>query len=261
MQIRPAAVAGIFYPADPEILTRDLNTFLASVQRAEPTPKALIVPHAGYIYSGAVAASAYGQVNRLRQIVERVVLLGPSHRVALQDMAVPSVDAFETPLGRIPLDRPVLEKLVAADLVQVWDAPHAQDHALEVQLPFLQTQLDAFSLVPIAVGQCDAQPVAQVLDALWGGPETLIVVSSDLSHFHDYETARALDQATADAICKREGHLSGTQACGCHAVNGLMLSARRKNLAVTLLDLRNSGDTAGGPDRVVGYGSFAIHAA
>jgi AmmeMemoRadiSam system protein B len=173
-------------------------------------------------------------------------------------MAVPSVDVFQTPLGVVPLDRDALSGLLAHDGVSEWDAPHAADHALEVQLPFLQTVLGAFSLVPIAVGPCQPAVVAAVLERLWGGPETLIVVSTDLSHFHPYSHAQTLDAATAAAIVRGESTLNGEQACGCHALNGLLLCARRLGLPVQQLDLRNSGDTAGGHDRVVGYGSFVV---
>lgn len=259
MRIRPNAVAGMFYPAEPRVLARDIKGFLDAEPETARTPKALIVPHAGYVYSGPVAATAYARIAALRERVRRVVLLGPSHRVPLREMAVPGVDAFETPLGAVALDRPAIDALVRSGDVVEWDAPHELEHSLEVQLPFLQTQLGEFTLVPIAVGQCPAEPVARVLDALWGGDETLIVVSSDLSHFHHYDLACTTDRDTSDAILRRESTLGGEQACGCHAVNGLLLCARRRELPVELLDLRNSGDTAGGRDRVVGYGSFAIH--
>jgi AmmeMemoRadiSam system protein B len=261
MRTRPAAVAGLFYPADAATLSREIDGFLDGQPRAARAPKALIVPHAGYVYSGPVAATAYARVAPLREQIRRVVLLGPSHRVPLEGMAVPSVDAFETPLGPVALDRASIDALVAAGSATQWDAPHAGEHALEVQLPFLQAQLGAFILVPVSVGRCAPESVADLLDTLWGGDETLIVVSSDLSHFHRYDEARRIDRDTSDAILRRESTLRGEQACGCHAVNGLLLCARRRALPVQLLDLRSSGDTAGDCERVVGYASFAIHEA
>ena len=257
--IRPPAVAGMFYPEGRVELARQVSALLDDAGTGGPRPKALIVPHAGYVYSGAVAAAAYALLRPLRDAITRVVLLGPSHRVPLEGMAVPSAAAFRTPLGTVPVDRAAVSDLLAQDAVREWDAPHAADHALEVQLPFLQTVLDSFSLVPIAVGPCRPQAVAAVLGRLWGGPETLIVVSTDLSHFHPYGQARSLDSATAAAILRRESTLNGEQACGCHALNGLLLCARRLGLPVEQIDLRSSGDTAGGHDRVVGYGSFVVH--
>lgn len=258
-RIRPPAVAGLFYPAANDALAREVAGMLDAAPVDGPRPKALIVPHAGYVYSGPVAAHAYALLHALRDDITRVVLLGPSHRVPLQGIALPSVDAFETPLGVVPLDRAALADLARLDAVRVWDDPHAMDHALEVQLPFLQSVLGEFALVPLAVGRCGPEPVATVLDRVWGGPETLLVVSTDLSHFHAYTEARELDAATVEAIVHRQPTLTGEQACGCHALNGLLLCARRRDLVVELLDLRNSGDTAGGRDRVVGYASFAVH--
>ncbi len=257
-RIRTPAVAGRFYPGDAGTLSQQVAALLGAVPDAAPPPKALIVPHAGYVYSGPVAASAYALLRGCRRALERVVLLGPSHHVPLRCMAVPSVDAFDTPLGRVPLDRAAVAALAAMEHVRVWDAPHEMDHALEVQLPFLQAQLGDFALVPLAVGPCAPARVAAVLDAVWGGPETLVVVSTDMSHFHRYEQARAIDRDTAAAILRRETSLSGEQACGCHAVNGLLHAARERGLEVELLDQRNSGDTAGDRARVVGYASFAL---
>ena len=258
--VRPAAVAGTFYPADPLVLARDVRALLGAVTAGGSRPKAIIAPHAGYVYSGAVAASAYALLSDSRNQIERVVLLGPSHRVPLQGMALPSVDAFMTPLGAVALDRPVLDEMSALPAVAVADAPHALDHALEVQLPFLQTQLGSFSLLPVAVGACPPELVADVLESVWGAAETLIVVSTDMSHFHCSDEARVIDRDTAELIVRGEATLRGEQACGCHAVNGLLLAARRHDLPVKLLDLGNSGDTAGDRARVVGYASFAVDA-
>ena len=259
-RVRPPAVAGSFYPADPALLSRDVQTLLGAVTRRGPRPKAIIAPHAGYIYSGAVAASAYALLGECRGEIERVVLLGPSHRVPLRGMAVPSVDAFMTPLGTVALERSAIERLSALPAVQVADAPHELDHALEVQLPFLQAQLGDFLLIPVAVGQCPAEQVADALECVWGGPETLVVVSTDMSHFHAYAKARAIDHDTSELIVRREATLRGEQACGCYAVNGLLTVAQRRGLRVQLLELANSGDTAGDRTRVVGYASFAVDA-
>ena len=257
--IRPAAVAGMFYPDSADRLAADVRAYLAAVPaNLERPPKAIVVPHAGYMYSGPVAASAYARVAPLRGRVTRVVLLGPTHRVAVRGLALPRAQAFATPLGEVPVDAAAVGEARTLPQVVVDDAPHALEHALEVQLPFLQSVLGGFSLVPFAVGQATPDEVAAVLDALWGGPETLIVVSSDLSHYHRYAEAARIDRATADAILGLAATLDHEQACGATPVNGLLLCARRRGLTPALVDLRNSGDTAGDRSRVVGYASFAF---
>ena len=221
-------------------------------------PKALIVPHAGYVYSGSVAAEAYDRLRPARGIVRRVVLLGPCHRVPVRGLALPDATAFATPLGQVPIDREATASLAELPQVVVNSAVHAEEHALEVQLPFLQRVLGEFSLVPLAVGEATAAQVAEVIEKLWGGAETLIVISSDLSHYHPYEEARAIDRGTAQAILDYSTDIDHEQACGATPVAGMLLAARRHKLKVELLDLRNSGDTAGGRGRVVGYASFAF---
>ena len=263
---RPPAVAGMFYPGDPASLRDDLATCLATVAPA-PTLwaaapgllKAIIVPHAGYIYSGATAGKAYALLAPLAGRIRRVVLLGPCHRVSVRGLAAPTVQAFATPLGSIALDRAALDGL--ADLPQVLasDAAHAEEHSLEVQLPFLQTVLGEFQLVPLAVGQTGAREVAQVIDRLWGGPETLIVISSDLSHFHGYAEARKIDGATAEHILALEQLTSFEQACGALPINGLLAVAKQRGLSIERVAQCNSGDTAGDKSRVVGYASFALY--
>jgi len=257
---RPAAVAGLFYPADAKALRRLVERLLAAVAPAGdvPAPKVLVVPHAGYVYSGPVAAHAYARLARWRARIERVVLLGPTHRVPVRGLAVPTVAAFETPLGRVALDREAIERL--ADLPQVVadDAAHADEHALEVQLPFLQRALDRFTLVPLAVGSCPPAAVAQVIERLWGGDETLIVVSSDLSHYLPYAQARAIDRDTAERVVQLDPQLDHHQACGATPLGGALLAARAHGLTAQLLDLRNSGDTAGDRSRVVGYCAVAL---
>lgn len=256
--IRPAAVAGMFYPGERHRLASEIQHMLESVSPPPLRPKALIVPHAGYVYSGPVAASAYALLQDLREIIRRVVLLGPVHRVWVQGLALPAVDAFETPLGVVSLDAAAMARLLQLPQVEVNEAAHAWEHSLEVHLPFLQTVLDDFLLVPLAVGGATPQQVAEALEQVWGGDETLIVVSSDLSHYLPYDEARQSDQATAQAILELNTDLVGEQACGAHPINGLLLAARRHHLTPHLLDLRNSGDTAGDRSRVVGYGAFAL---
>ena len=259
--IRPAAVAGAFYPDNSAVLARDVVALLQEARRhtvPQALPKALIVPHAGYIYSGPVAASAYALLEAGRKIYRRVVLLGPVHRVPVRGLALPGTDAFATPLGTVMIDRDLVEAVIELPQVAEHEAAHAWEHSLEVQLPFLQTVLDNFTLLPLAVGDATAQEVAEVLERVWGGEETLIVISSDLSHFHAYREAKAIDGATVQAILDLQVGLNHEQACGGTPVNGLLLAARRHDLQPSLLDLRNSGDTAGDPARVVGYAAFAF---
>src|SRR5665647_161871 len=258
--VRPAAVAGTFYPGQASVLLSDVTTLLAQARPGAnlggPTPKALIVPHAGYVYSGATAALAYGQLATGRSSIRRVVLLGPVHRVPVRGLALPGVDAFATPLGRIEVDQDAVAAIAHLPQVVISRAAHAQEHSLEVQLPFLQAVLDDFKLVPLAVGDATPAQVAEVLEALWGGPETLIVVSSDLSHFLSYAMARAVDQQTVQTILDMNASLTHHQACGGTPVNGLIFAASKHHLHPHLLDLCNSGDTAGEKSRVVGYASF-----
>ncbi len=260
--VRPAAVAGIFYPATRSALAAEVRAHLEGVKAqpggARAAPKALIVPHAGFIYSGPIAASAYARLGASRGTVRRVVLFGPTHRVPVRGLALPTVEAFATPMGEVPIDLEAVQKALELPQVTTSDASHAYEHSLEVQLPFLQTILDEFSLVPFAVGDATAKEVSEVIDLLWGGAETLIVVSSDLSHYHRYAEACNTDRATGEAILAFSATLDHEQACGATPINGLLFAARRRGLEVELLDLRNSGDTAGDRTRVVGYASFAF---
>ena len=256
---RPAAVADMFYTGDPVQLQAEIQSMLAEVSITVPTPKAIIVPHAGYVYSGPIAASAFAQLIPAKDKIHRVVLLGPCHRVALSGLATSSADYFETPLGSIPIDRELSDQLLQLPQVHEFDLTHAQEHSLEVQLPFLQQTLNEFTLLPLVVGDANSADVHEVLEAVWGDDETLIVISSDLSHYHDYNTAQSMDTATCNAIEHLDaGHIHYEQACGRNPVLGLLLSARKHNLKVTTLDLRNSGDTAGSKDKVVGYGAWAF---
>jgi AmmeMemoRadiSam system protein B len=260
--VRPAAVAGSFYPGDPAALAAEVSAYLAEstlrIAAGRP-PKAIIAPHAGYMYSGPVAASVYARLRPLHGRVSRVVLAGPAHRVYVRGAAIPDALAFDSPLGAVPLDRAALALLLCLPFVEVSSQAHALEHSLEVHLPFLQSVLGAFSLVPVVVGNATPDEMAQLFEVLWGGEETLIVVSSDLSHYHPYEVARRLDRATADAILHLRPGLQPEAACGAAPINGLLEVARRRGLEPELVDLRSSGDTAGGRDRVVGYASFAFH--
>jgi len=259
--VRPPAVARLFYPGDARSLAEEVAAQLDQTEEtplAPGFPKAVIVPHAGYVYSGPVAASAYDLLRPARGIVTRVVVLGPCHRVAVRGLALPQASAFDTPLGRIPLDREAIASIRGLPQVMESAATHAEEHALEVQLPFLQQVLGEFSLVPLVVGSVTPEKVAEVLERLWGGDETLIVISSDLSHYHPYEAARRIDGATVRAILGLDAGISHEQACGATPVAGALIAAKRLGLKPKLLDCRNSGDTAGGKDQVVGYASFAF---
>lgn len=225
----------------------------------DPWPKALIVPHAGYMYSGPVAATAFVQLEGARELVSRVVLIGPSHHLPFDGLAVPSNTAFATPLGSVPIDETARREVLRFPHVQVLDDAHCWEHSLEVQLPFLQEVLGAFAVLPITVGRASSAQVADVLEALWGGDETLIVISSDLSHYHDYDTAKQMDTATASAIESLAPERIGVEdACGRIGVQGLLQAAQRHALIARRLDLRSSGDTAGSRDDVVGYGAWEL---
>jgi AmmeMemoRadiSam system protein B len=257
--IREAAVAGLFYPADPATLRLSVEALLRAAKPVSFDPKALIAPHAGYAYSGPVAASAYQALAERVDEVRRVVLLGPSHRVGFTGVAIPSVDVFRTPLGDVPVDRAACAAVSALPQVREFDTAHAEEHSLEVHLPFLQTVLKNFSLIPIVVGEASPDEVAEVLETLWGGRETLVIVSTDLSHYLDYASAVNRDRRTADAIHRADGNAIGAQdACGAYPLRGLLAVAKRRGLGIRELEVRNSGDMAGGKDRVVGYGAWVL---
>jgi AmmeMemoRadiSam system protein B len=256
--VRLPAVAGQFYPENPEELRTMVDGFLAAAKTVSDTiPKAIIAPHAGYPYSGPIAGSAYACLARGRGRLKRVVLLGPSHFVGFDGLAVSSASVFQSPLGPIPVDEEALILVRALPQVTTLDAAHQREHSLEVHLPFLQIALGEFKLVPLVVGDATANEVGAVLNELWGGGETCIVVSSDLSHYHDYPTAQHMDHETARTIETLNWQdLGGDQACGCRPICGLLCVAKERGLRCRTVDLRNSGDTSGGRDRVVGYGAF-----
>jgi len=257
IRIREAAVAGSFYPVDAGELRSTVQRLLDAVPvTSGPAPKAVVVPHAGYIYSGPTAAAAYARIRAHRDRYSTVVLIGPCHCVPFGGLAVSGAEAFRTPLGDVALDLGRISTLVHPALAML-DAVHRYEHSLEVQLPFLQSVLPSFRLVPLVVGDAKAEDVADVIDCLWGGPETLIVISTDLSHYLAYEEARDLDRRTCRAVESlattgiREEH-----ACGAIPLRGLLCAARRHALHPVTLDLRNSGDTAGDREHVVGYGAW-----
>jgi AmmeMemoRadiSam system protein B/AmmeMemoRadiSam system protein A len=260
--VRPAAVAGLFYPGSERARAAEVDELLGGVEQATPRlrfPKALIVPHAGYVYSGQVAARAYDELAAARGLVRRVVMLGPVHRVPVRGLAVPGAAAFATPLGSVRLDSEALRAVRDMPQIVQSDAAHALEHSLEVQLPFLQKVLGDFSLVPFAVGMASVEEVAGVLERLWGGAETLIVISSDLSHYHPYEQARQIDRSTVTRIAGFATDLDHEEACGATPLNGFLALARKKGLFIKLLAACNSGDTAGGKGQVVGYSAFAFY--
>lgn len=256
--VRNPCVAGYFYPADPAILAATVQKLLADATNiAISAPKAIIAPHAGYIYSGPVAATIYKTLIPHKDSIKRVILLGPAHRVAFSGIAVTKIESFATPLGTIPTDLASIESILDISGVKVFDHAYDTEHSLEVQLPFLQSILSSFSIVPCVVGDADPACVASVLQRLWGGPETLIVISSDLSHYYSYQTAQQLDAETTEAIISlAPQNIKENQACGRLPVKGLLLAAEKLHLKARVLDLRNSGDTAGDKNRVVGYGAY-----
>jgi len=256
---REPAVAGVFYPVNSQKLHQMLDQYLNDAKTSVKVPKAIIAPHAGYIYSGPVAASAYARLKNAHNQITRVVLIGPSHRVAFSGLAVTRAETFTTPLGKIPVDHKAVEMIARFPFVEYLEQAHIHEHSLEVHLPFLQEMLDDFKIIPIVAGDATPDQVGSVIDALWGGDETLIVISSDLSHYHDYETAKQLDRQTSENIEKRQYELLAFEsACGKVPVSGLLKVAREKSLLIKTIDLRNSGDTAGDKSRVVGYGAYII---
>lgn len=258
--VRPPAVAGRFYPGSPNELRRVIESYLSQARPGEAVaPKAIIAPHAGYVCSGSIAASAYARLASARNDIRRIVLIGPSHYAAFAGVAASGAEAFATPLGLVPVDTAAVRRICSVPRVTVREEAHAREHSLEVHLPFLQVLLHDFKIVPLAIGQATDGEVAEVIDALWGGPETRFVISSDLSHYHDCASARELDTFTSRAIEQlRPGDIGEEHACGCIPVRGLLQAARRHGLSARTVDLRNSGDTTASWREVVGYGAFVF---
>jgi AmmeMemoRadiSam system protein B len=254
--VRPAAVAGTFYPGEPKRLAAEVDRLVEAAPTGTGTcPKALIVPHAGYVYSGPIAASAFARVAPFADRIERVILIGPAHRVFVPGLASPGAARMATPLGEVEVDRGALAGIAEHP------AAHAREHCLEVELPFLQRVLPRAKIVPMIGSRASSEEVGALLERLYGGPETLIVISSDLSHYLPYAEGRARDRRTADRIAALDATLEGEDACGAIGIDGLLWLARTKHLRAELLDLRSSGDTAGPRDEVVGYGAFALYEA
>jgi hypothetical protein len=255
------AVAGRFYPDNRVALSAMVQDFLNLPATDTPAPKALIAPHAGYTYSGPIAATVYARLYNSRDRIRRVILSGPSHRVGFRGLAASSAAYFRTPLGDVPVASEAVQSVLDLPQVSLLDHAHAQEHSLEVHLPFLQTVLKDFTLVPLVAGEAEPMEIAAVLDRLWGGEETLIVVSSDLSHYLDYLTACELDRRTSNAIEQlRYEDINREQACGRIPVSGLLYAARQRGMKAQTLDLRNSGDTSGDKHSgVVGYGAYVFH--
>lgn len=266
-ETRPAAVAGSFYPQDSRELRRLVNTLLQHADAERPPfafprteiQNAIIVPHAGYIYSGPIAASAYRYFQKSPVYIKTVVVLGPAHRVLLRGCASPTAIWFETPLGKIPIAQELIEYLLKQKLIHNDDIAHANEHSIEVHLPFLQTIFEDFSLLPLLVGDVNPDTVAKIISHVWG-PNTLIVISTDLSHFLDYDSAQRRDRETSKAIESLNYNAIGPEdACGCVALSGILLQAQKTGLSVKTLDCRNSADTAGDKQRVVGYGAYMVY--
>lgn len=256
---RLPAVAGTFYPENPHQLHQMLNEYLNDAETIAKVPKVIIAPHAGYIYSGRVAASAYARLKKANDRITRVVIIGPSHRVAFSGLAVSKAQSFITPLGFVAVDQEAVATVAKLDYVKYFEEAHTYEHSIEVHLPFLQEMLDDFKVVPIVAGEATPDQVSQVIDMLWGGDETLIVISSDLSHYHEYAKAKQLDKVTSQLIEQLQYERIGSDAaCGQVPVNGLLKLARQRSLTIKTIDLHNSGDTAGAKNSVVGYGAYVI---
>ena len=257
--VRQPAVAGMFYPEKPDALRKMVNKYLAGACSSGPVPRAIMPPHAGYPYSGPVAASAYARLIPAAGSIKEVVLFGPSHRVLFSGVALSSAEAYATPLGNVPLMQAPEQAVADLRQVGVLDEAHCPEHSLEVHLPFLQIVLNYFTLFPVVIGDTTPVAVAEVIRRLWTGPERLFIISSDLSHYLPYELAVETDRRTTAAIEKLAAEdIEEDQACGRTGISAMLLVAREKNLTVETVDLRNSGDTAGPRDQVVGYGSYVF---
>lgn len=256
--VRKPNVAGQFYPEKANTLKEMIHSFLIDTHvQVEEQPKAIIAPHAGYLYSGPIAATIYAVLSKYKDTVKKVILIGPSHRIYFKGIAATMVDYFETPLGSVPVANE--RDFLSSPVIHINEAAFGMEHSLEVQLPFLQIVLNHFELTPLIVGDVEFSKVADVMASLWGGKETLIIVSSDLSHYKDYQAAQKLDACTSRAILNlapQELHFE--QACGLIPIQGLLHVAKQNNMQARALDVRNSGDIVGSKDRVVGYGAYCF---
>ena len=255
---RPPAVANQFYPGNPERLQQTVANLISASKRSALSPKALIAPHAGYMYSGPIAASAYTHLYNIAEPIKTGVLIGPSHRVRLEGLAASRAVCFETPLGDVRVNQEENARLMNRfEWVHYNDNAHALEHGLEVQLPFLQTMLDDFTIVPLVCGDSLPEQVSTVLNILGEDRKTFIVISSDLSHFHDYSTACFVDKVTTEAIETYTWEaINGKMACGHIAIRGCLQFAKKHHLRVYTVAQCNSGDTQGNKQKVVGYGAY-----
>ncbi len=258
--VRTTAVAGAFYPSEPEILSKDIQRYIEETPSVSlPVPKAIIVPHAGYEYSAGVAASAYKLLKSGRKSIKKVVILAPSHKIGFNGMALTKASAYETPLGNVEIDKEMNEQLLALPLVDYLEEAHKSEHSLEVQLPFLKEALDDFKLIPVITGNASPTDVETLLETVWGKKDTLIVISTDLSHYLPYNEACILDNKTKTAIENLDiDSIEQEQACGYVPLKGMLTIAKAKKMQVETLEVKNSGDTSGSKNRVVGYGAWAF---
>lgn len=261
MQVE-SQVAGYFYPNDPNTLSKQIDDFLLNteIEKNNIIPKAIIVPHAGYIYSGQTAAFSYNCLEKIKNKIKKVVIIGPAHRVGFNGIAGTLATEFVTPLGVVKVDESSMENVLTMPSVMILEEAFQGEHCLEVQLPFLQKILNNFTIVPLIVGNVSYITLSEVIERLWGFDDTLFVISSDLSHYHDYKTAQNMDSTTANAIVNLEpDNITYDNACGRIGIQAMLDIAKSKNMTVKQLDLRNSGDTAGDKNRVVGYGAFCVY--
>lgn len=255
-KIKKPAVAGAFYPDEPDILNNMVEHLFDAITWAGSSPKAIIAPHAGYIYSGIAAACAY-QCLEMMPYIKNIILVGPSHYIAFNGVAYSDYDTFITPLGELFVNTNLIQQIAKLPATQHFNDAFSREHCLEVQFPFLQKKLNEFTIVPLLVSGANKQTVASVLEALWGDKETLVIISSDLSHYHDYLTAQQLDSETSQAIVNLDAdNIKEDSACGRIAIRGLLHLAKQKKMQAKKILQINSGDTAGDKQRVVGYGAY-----
>lgn len=260
VKTRNPAVAGIFYASEPKKLDSEVAHYLTSdFRQSTVRPKILIVPHAGYQYSASVAAKAYLQLQKFSGKIKNVILVGPSHRVAFNGIAVSSADDFKTPLGNVALNKEIIGEMIKNNHdVLYYDAAHQEEHCLEVQLPFLQKVLNKFKIVPLVYGNISPEKLAVALEPYLQDDKNIVIISADLSHYYNYDTAKDIDAETADKINSREPSLTEHMSCGATGINAALILAKKDHLHPDMLELANSGDTSGDKERVVGYGAWSF---
>ena len=260
-KIKQADVAGMFYPGEEASLRQMVDGFIQKALSFDLRPRAIIAPHAGYIYSGSIAGTAYKTIAAVRDQIENVIIMSPAHRFYLRGIALHMADAFATPLGNIPVNIGIVKKIKQFSSVQWEERSFIQEHGLETHLPFIQRAFKpGIKIVPMIVGECQESEVAEILESVWEDPRNFVIISSDLSHFHSYADAKKLDRNTVDLIQNLDSQSLDTEfACGHYPICGLLNLARNRKLKIKALDIRSSGDTAGSKESVVGYGSFAVY--